>query len=251
MQTTVTWLLAAAALWLVAFWIIVSVAGAIPILKLARFDLEAADEAKACEVLQTVLETKVVDSSWLAETGFELRGVFRVTGGLIGAPYVVVWQYGKNRTYLCIYVLSRLPMGMNRRVPAGAITNFPIETNFATVFPNGMLSTGRNRDGQLLPPRSGRLIQTFSVTDPKELWGFHQAGLKFLREANGQVADKATVDFREDFVSNIRAHMAYIRSLPLWFLRIPYWYLVRRFSMHNKSVREQCDQLYQSKTVDH
>lgn len=239
MQIVVVWLLVS-----VALWIIWCIGGAIPIVKSARLDLEDADEAQSREILQTVFERRIVESSWLAQNGFESRGIFRTTGGQIGAPYVVVWQRGSERTYLCIYVLTRVPMGMNRRIPAGASINLAIGTNFVTVFQNGMLSTGGSRDGQLLPPRPGRFIQTFSAADANELWGFHQAGLDFLREANGQVADKAVVDFREDFVGNTRAHMAYIRSLPLWFLRLPYWYFVRRFSMHNKSVREQCEQLH-------
>jgi hypothetical protein len=203
-------------------WLVISMSGALPLLMLSRVDLEELPAEEAREWLTKVFSRGFVEPQWLAEQGFEPLSVYKVTSQ-IADPHMVVWQRDRDRTYLCAYLL------LGHAGP----------TDIVTEFEDGGLTTGASKDGLLVPPRPGHWMQAFSVANVKEQWRHHEEGLKFLQEATGQTASRREVNFPSAFVDAIRAQVAYVRSLPLWFLRIPYWYVVRRYGLFGKPVRKQ------------
>jgi hypothetical protein len=57
---------------------------------------------------------------------------------------------------------------------------------------------------------------------------------------NGKVKLKAEdKEFEQAFTRAIREQVKYIKMLPLWPLRGPCWYFIRRYLWHNKSIEEQ------------
>jgi len=45
--------------------------------------------------------------------------------------------------------------------------------------------------------------------------------------------------FEESFVAAINKESNYLRTLPFWPMRWPYWFFIRRGKWHNKSIKEQ------------
>jgi hypothetical protein len=208
-------------LFVAAIWAIISAAGALPIIMLAKMDLKLVDDDKARRLLRLVLTHKNMTPNWIGTHGFSPLGVFEITG-TIGSPYVVAWQRAREKTYLCIYVIQQQTKGID----------------FVTVFEHGGLTTANTKDTHAAPPRPDRWVQSFQC-DIARQWEHHAAALDFLKQAIGATPSRQETDFRDAFVGNVRAHAKYVRSLPLWFLRMPYWYFVRRNLRHNKPVREQ------------
>ena len=81
-------------------------------------------------------------------------------------------------------------------------------------------------------------MQTFGVADAEELWGHHQEALDYLSSTHGLTPISNDNTLQDDLSSALAAQAAFIRSLPLWWLRIPYWFFVRRLTRHNKPVSE-------------
>ena len=139
------------------------------------------------------------------------------------SPIIVGWKHLEQQTFLCVYLI-----GPGRT-----------ELDFVSVFsPTSSLTTGSTRDGQMLPSNSENWSQTFSCDDASELWEHHETGLQFLESTRGVRPTPTAATLAEDFVDSMRAQAVYIRSLPLWFLRVPYWYFTRRFTKHNKPIAE-------------
>lgn len=199
-------------------WILVVVAGSLPILALDRAALEPLDTKQAEGLLAKVVSAGVVDTAWIATHNFEPTGTYRVTN-MAGAPRVVAWTRSGERTYLCVYLVA----------------NLPPQIDFMTIFERGSLATGKSKDGQLLPNGPDRFLQTFTATTAV-LWRRHEAGLKVLGAKRGLLPLATAGSLEQDFSDAMKMQASYIRSLPLWPLRIPYWYFVRRHLRHEKPV---------------
>ena len=135
------------------------------------------------------------------------------------SPRVVAWTRSGERTYLCVYLVA----------------NVPPQIDFITIFERGSLTTGKSKDGQLLPNGPDRFLQTFAATTAV-LWRRHEAGLKVLGAKRGLLPLATAGSLEQDFSDAVKMQASYIRSLPLWPLRIPYWYFVRRHLRHEKPV---------------
>lgn len=202
-------------------WILIVVAGSLPILALARTALEPLEGKEAEGLLAEVVSAGVVDSAWIATHNFEPTGTYRVTN-MAGTPQVVAWTRSGERTYLCVYLIA----------------NLPPQIDFSTIFAEGSLTTGKSKDGQLLPNSPDRFMQTFTAT-AAVLWRRHEAGLKVLGAQRGLLPLTTPGSLEQDFSDAVTRQASYIRALPLWPLRIPYWYFVRRHLRHEKPVASQ------------
>jgi hypothetical protein len=204
------------------FWIIIAVSGALPALAMWRARVEPAPEDEAQTLIRSVLSSGKVTGAWAIAEGFEPVGVVRVKDRLLNAA-VVGWRRAQDGTYLCAYVI------FGSRIELDIVSSFGEDSH---------LTTGSMRDGQLLPTSPDNWLQSFSVSDVTELWGHHQAALEYLKgTANLQaVSDNAT--FADFFQAGLQHQAQYIRSLPFWVMRIPYWYFVRRLTRHNKPLAE-------------
>jgi hypothetical protein len=207
-------------------WIAISLIGALPVLLLSNVELTELDDIAARPMLEKALKQGSLESLWLATHDFEPQGVFQAKGQA-GNPHFVVWRRTAERTYLCIYVF----LDIRPR----------IETDLITIFEFGELTTGTTKDCIAVPGSTEYWGQSFSVSNVAELWKHHQESLDYLAVRMGRWPSTQDVGFREDLVHSLRGQTAAIRSVPLWFLRLPYWYFVRRFRLHGKSIREQLE----------
>jgi hypothetical protein len=211
----------------VALWIIISAAGALPIWMLAKVTLAKVEGDSARKWLQEVFRQGLVEPQWLADNNFEPQGVY-LAPHQIGNPHFVVWRRAGERSYVCVYIITQ-----NRQHRA--------EIDLVTAFELGGLTTGTTKDSFTIPGRPGHWMQAFPERQVAPLWKLHDDALTFLKQTTGQRASTEVIDFADDFVSNVRAHIAYVRTIPLWFLRIPYWYFVRRNRLFKLPIHEQYD----------
>jgi hypothetical protein len=208
---------------LAGIWILVAVAGSLPVLSLSRAQLESLDSRQAEDALAMIMVDGIVDSDWASANGFEPAGVFRVNNA-VGSPVVVAWARSGERTYLCAYLVGN---------------NAPL-VDFVTILDRGGLTTGKSKDGQLLPSSPDSFIQTFTATTAV-LWRHHQTGLKVLA-AKRNVSPLSGQGFlEEDFTAAMSRQSDYVRSRWLWPLQIPYWFFVRRHVRHEKPVAKWVD----------
>ena len=201
-------------------WILVAVAGSLPVVSLSRAQLEPLKSRQAEDALTRIMVDGIVDADWASANGFEPAGVFRVEN-MAGSPLVVAWARSGERTYLCAYLVAN---------------NAPL-VDFVTVLDQGALTTGKSKDGQLLPSSPGCFTQTFTATTAV-LWRHHQTGLKVLATKRRVLPLSGEGFLEEDFIEAMSRQADYVRSLVLWPLRIPYWFFVRRHVRHEKPVAQ-------------
>jgi hypothetical protein len=202
-------------------WVLVSISGSWPILILGKATLQPLDEQKARACMGTALSGGGVDLLWVEEHGFEPTGAFHITNAA-GLADMVAWTKTGESTYLCVQVIAK--------------TTTVIE--FVTTDVEGSLTTTNAKDAQLFPNRPDGWQQQFSIAGASELWILHQEALEYLGQVAGFHPADQTGDLREDFARGMRSACQYVRSIPLWPLRVPYWYAWRRVARRNKSVRQ-------------
>ena len=205
---------------LIGVWILVSVAGSGPVLAMHRVALSPVSENETAKLLAQVLSSGSIDAQWLSSTGFNPVGAYRVDH-MPGVAGLVTWKKDGERTYLCAYQL------------AGGQVLFDIVTFFQT----GMLTTGKSKDSQLLPYSPGNYLQSFTATTAV-LYRRHQEGLQMLSRSKKLVPLATDGSFEDDFAAVMSEQLAYIRSLVLWPLRIPWWYFMRRSQRHDKTLAQ-------------
>ncbi len=211
-------------LYLVGFialaWIVTSLAGSAPAMLVWKGKLNPLGEEEARRCLELVMSSEIVDPQWAAAERFEPTGAFALS--TVPAVKIVAWTNAHESTYLCVYLFGDARM----------------EMDFVTVCNDKSLTTGTTKDGQLLPSRPGSWRQTFSVSNASELWTRHQEAKAYLLGVEDFRPSQGVPDLQDEFARAMRQESTYIRSLPLWQLRTPYWYFVRRSSRHGKSVRQ-------------
>ncbi len=158
--------------------------------------------------------------AWAAARGFALRGTFRPLG-----VTTCVWVHDSEPTYFCLYSMRGKTYD-----------------DFVTLLgKDNAVTTGSSNGSLLFPLPAGEWKQAFPGRDLDELWGLHQEAVSFVRGRAGVGFAQDVKDFPESMAYGIRREMDYVRSLPLWPLRWPYWYFVRRRRLLNKTVREQVE----------
>lgn len=163
--------------------------------------------------------------TWAEEQGFEFDGlyVFRVIGT---AVRIMAWRLPHEPTWLCL------------NIPPGR----PVMPEFTTVLNGtGGVTTGASRDGLLLPLPEGQYQQAFIGADLRDLWQRHRDAVRWLVQSRGAEVRSDNESFVDGFGAALVSQSHHATSLPLWPLRMPYWFYVRRRRMANKSVREQIE----------
>jgi len=201
-------------------WVLVAVAGSLPVVSLSRAQLEPLKSRQAEDALARIMVDGIVDADWASANGFEPLGVFRAEN-MAGSPLIVAWARSGERTYLCAYLVAN---------------NAPL-VDFVTILDQGVLTTGKSKDGQLLPSSPDCFTQTFTATTAV-LWRHHQTGLKVLATKRRVLPLSGEGFLEEDFIEAMSRQADYVRSLVLWPLRIPYWFFVRRHMRHGKPVMQ-------------
>ncbi len=206
-------------------WLLISISGSWPILILGKATLQPLDAHKAKTCMATALSRGAVDLQWVEEHGFEPTGAFHVTHAA-GLVDMVAWTKTGESTYLCIQVIAK--------------SSTVIE--LVTTDADRSLTTTNAKDAQLFPNRPDGWQQQFSIDSASELWDRHQDALEYLGQIAGFHPADHMGDLCEDFARGMQSSCDYVRSIPLWPLRVPYWYAVRRISRRNKSVRQLAEE---------
>lgn len=160
-------------------------------------------------------------ADWAFEKGFDaFIGMYVFKLGV--AVFVSVWRHKKHPTYFLVILMSGKPI-----------------LNFITGFSENLeLSTASAKHFQLCPQAPGHYMQTFSKLSLDGLFDRHLASARFLTTKGGIKMRPVPWGFEEAFTRREMAQAAYLESLPLWFLRAPYWFYLRRRFYHNKTIEE-------------
>jgi len=164
---------------------------------------------------------------WTQRNGFTFVGYYCAKIGFQGI-FPAVWRRTDKPTFLCHCVYWQSNRGA-RCVP-----------EFVTGFAQDIsLVTANSRDAQMLPQKEGSYKQTFSDECLDDLWDRHIVGEDYLIDQGGAQLVQIEGSFEDHFLKGVREERRYVRSIPLWFLRGPYWYFVRRNKWHGKSIMVQ------------
>ncbi|NOY76107.1 MAG: CbrC family protein [Kiritimatiellaeota bacterium] len=166
-----------------------------------------------------VMKTIQSHYAWTEANGFEWLNSYQS----IGTAVVAAWKKKDEPTFLCVYCLS----------------NGKISREFNTEFQDGGgLDTSDSPDAGLFPRREGDYSQSFPNTTIEEQWNWHSHAIEYLTKNLRLKFASDKRGFEEVFAEGLKAPVDYATSLPLWPLRIPYWFLVRRKRMLGKTVSE-------------
>lgn len=168
------------------------------------------------------------EERWATENGFAFLGnyVMKIGGQL---ARIAVWQRPDRPTFFCRYVIE----AQNRRQQS-----YDLVTLFAEEVG---LTTGSSRDGQLFPTRPGSFMQTFTGLSLDQQWSVHIDMENYLMDRGGAGLVELEEPFEAVFVRAIVRQMEYIKTIPFWPLRGAYWYFVRRYQRHGKTIQQQHD----------
>lgn len=142
---------------------------------------------------------------------------------------ILAWQTPDEQDYFLVY---RTMLGNARR----NLTSFC----FVTIFDRQRghaLATVSATTSMLLPPAPGMFKQCFPKAGPEELRRHHDDARAYL-EANGLHESFDDAPFEDVILEGTRRELRHTRSIPLWFIRAPWWY-ARRGRHAGRSVQDR------------
>jgi hypothetical protein len=101
------------------------------------------------------------------------------------------------------------------------------------------LTTTASSSAFLFPRPPGSFLQSKKVNDIESLWSYHRAGEDFLIGEHGIETSQITIDFEQLVNKGLQTQGKYIRKIPFFWLRAPYWFYIHRFRMRGVSVKDQ------------
>jgi hypothetical protein len=202
-------------------WLVVAYAGAKAISQLEKADLNRLEGTEANLALQKILTHHFADQPWLSGNGFKPLGVFRISN-----IDLAVWQREGERTYLSIYFTLQGKQLVD------------IESMLDN---GGGVVTGNMSECLSLPTRPGVWKQCMAVESVAELCRHHNLATFFLTQSVGARPSRELFDIELEIVNATKAQCTYVRSIRFWFLKLPYWYFVRRNQLFGVTVREQIE----------
>lgn len=154
-----------------------------------------------------------VGNKFVHETNFLFHGL------LNGPPLKCsAWWSSSDRTWALIYVTH---MGKN--------------IDFVTTYKGGVsLTTASSKDSLTLPSPPGAYIQAFTNTSNDERYSFHKNAVCELEDRYEVLMANDKLDLFDLISESILRQVAYIRTLPAWYLRGAYWYFISRNLKVNK-----------------
>lgn len=203
------------------FYFAVVAAGTASIKAIRRGTLRRLPDESAQPLAEQAGASVSVD--WLDEQGFDFVGAFKLDGAGT-APLLVVWKHVASRIYLVVYIL-----------PNG--TQF---IDIVSVLDEDTgVTTSTTKDGHLMPGRQGTYKQSFSGLSVPQLWQRHLEAEQYVASQHGLKPGDTERPFEEELMTAVHKQIDYVTSLPLWPLRIPWWYFVRRNVRHNRPIAPQ------------
>lgn len=163
---------------------------------------------------------------WAQRNDFKFLGYYNIRVGL-HKIFMAAWQRTDRPTIICHYVI-KVQNTVNRA------------TDIVTRFADDIsLTTADTRGAQFLPKPPKNYAQSFSKVDLNQQWNRHIEMENYLIDVGGAQLVNLDIQFEKDVIEAGRKQTEFTRSIPLWYLRGPYWYFVRRYLWHNKSIEAQ------------
>ncbi|BAO42995.1 hypothetical protein [Thiolapillus brandeum] len=208
-----------------AYWLLITVVAVLSVRKMRHPE----------ELLTRVQDTGRLDdpqgvSHWARSQDFELHDQFDFDG-LIGGG-------GLKMAVECWYLAERNLFLMH----------YHLRNHSYSEFVTGLegehsLTTSNSVNSLSLPFPPGIFIQAFDGASLDRLRQEHEKTLAFFHAHFGVDPVAPDQPVRDLIIRSIKAQMSYIRSLPLWQLRVAWWHLSRRRSLRNQSVIQQIQEL--------
>lgn len=111
---------------------------------------------------------------------------------------------------------------------------------FVTLFSNDVsLTTIPSSSAFIFPRPPGAFLQSKKTDSIDDLWQYHLEGEIFLLNEYGIESSIITNDMEYRLNEEIQTQGRYIRQIPFFWLKAPYWLYIHRFKMLGVSVREQ------------
>ncbi|QDS97481.1 hypothetical protein [Adhaeretor mobilis] len=195
-------------------------AGSKSVISMGNVSLTALPDNIASGYFLPLKSGGLIDPLLVKSLGFEPVGAYDMAGG--PAPTLIVaWRKPEEDTFFCVYQVA------DQKV-----------TDYITLSQDGMLTTGSNKGGQLLPVKEGHYIQTFETVAITELWRKHEGALKLLAQRAAFTPRTPSGKFPDILERSVREQVAAVKELPMWPAYMPYWFFVRQNMRHDKSIKK-------------
>lgn len=163
---------------------------------------------------------------WAQRNDFRFLGYYNIRVGF-QKVFTAAWQRTDRPTFMCHYVIK---VGNKVNRATDIITEFADDVS---------LTTADTRGAQFAPKPPKDYAQSFSKVDVSQQWSRHIEMENYLIDVGGAQLVNQDIEFEKDIVESAHRQNRFIRSIPLWYLRGSYWYFVRRYLWHNKSIEAQ------------
>jgi hypothetical protein len=168
--------------------------------------------------------------AWAEPQGFEMVGSYTMDMGSIHT-FIVAWQHRERPTFFTVYyVFSSQAAKTTTRPTYEFVTTFSRDVS---------LTTGVTSQTPFFPRPPGDYARTFSGTARDDVWACHHASEDYLVRTAGVRIGPLDCRFEDCFHEALRKQVAFVRRIPLWPLRAPFWYFIRRRRFRNMSIEEQ------------
>lgn len=157
---------------------------------------------------------------WATRNGFEFVSAYSLVLGV--KAFLGVWRHQQHPTYFVVIFAG------DNKIPS-----------FTTEFSSdhGLDTNGSNLD--MLPSSPGNYKQSFTNASLDELFTRHLQAIEYLWRVGQMRFEANPRSLEESMKYGAQRQAAYIRTLPLWPFRSPYWYYIDRRRKAGKSVEEQ------------
>jgi hypothetical protein len=111
---------------------------------------------------------------------------------------------------------------------------------FITTFSDEIsLTTTTTRAAFVFPRPFGSFLQSFPKAKPHDLWRAHLQGEDYLTSKLEVRVEECQLPFLDGFKRDVIRKLSYVTSRRWWFVRGVYWYLIKRFLLHNRPIWNQ------------
>ncbi len=184
-----------------------------------RARLVPATEAATVTAVARSHDQGLVEEGWLENVGVEPECAYEVKG-LPGITSVVAWVMPNEATHFSLFFQVD-----------GKSTIY-----MTTRFPQFVIKTANRGDEHFFPGAPNVKLQTFPTSSAMELWQHHLTAVNLFRTTLRVEPLNQSAMFSDVVHRGIGDQVSHIHSIPLWWIRIPYWIVTRRSRYHNRAV---------------
>ena len=146
---------------------------------------------------------------WGRGNGFEWLGAYHYIAPDNPEAFVSAWKRQGEPIYLAWYIIGKTEA-----------------IDFVTDYGGDCgVTTSNTAGGVLFPARPGHYKQCMTKMDVEGLWGVHREGDALLRSRFGFRPGRSMESFEQGFVESVRKSAQWVRSIPLWYLKVLPWYV--------------------------